>query len=194
MKSLLVVFLACSIYCGAQKQDIRILNGLDPVISRFAVTGQPALETLLELSRNENLSFGIIVDGSGLCNSRITYDGSNVPLTVLLNSVVTQIPGYKWQQTNPKIIMVGPLSPRPVTEHFLGLTDRQYGPINANIQTLGTVLWVHIRSILHPDQGTAGDILSSTNDRVFAIDEQNASIKHILNRIAIASKGTWVLK
>ena len=192
---LILLVLACSSVCTAQQHDENPGGERGPLVTRFNVSGVPAIQALLELSRSENVPLGIVIDDDRLCKTQVSYSGSNVPPSFVVKSIVAQVPGYSWERTRDStVILVTPISVRPATEQFLNIVDDRYGPIKANLQTLALTLWVHIRYILYPDQGTAGSILGSTNDRIFDLELRDATVQQILNRIAVLTSGTWVLK
>lgn len=193
--SMVVLLLAASSFCAAREGEPRGGNPREPRVPQFSATGESAMRALLELARKANAPLGIIADDDRLCRSPINYSGSDVPLSVAVQSVVAQVPGYSWRRVpDSSPILITPTSPRPVTVQFLSLIDDSFGPVTANIQTLMFTLWVHVRYILYPDRGTAGSILSSPSDRVFRVEAKNATVEQILNRVAVVSGATWVLR
>jgi hypothetical protein len=192
---LILLVLACCSVCTAQTHGEKSEEEREPLVSRFNVNGVSAMQALLELSRRENVPLGIVVDDDRLCKSQVSYSGSNVPPSLVVKSIVAQVPGYSWERArNSSVLLVTPISVRPAADQFLNIVDDRYGPIKANLQTLALTLWVHIRYILYPDQATAGSILGSTNDRVFDLEIRDATVQQILDHIALLTKGTWVLK
>jgi hypothetical protein len=196
MKWRLILFVVVgSTLCIGQQHDEKTIDERDPVVSRFDISEMPAIQALIDLSRNQNAPLGIVVDGERLCRSKVSYSGSNVPLSSIVKSIAAQVPGYGWEQ-NPEshVIRVTPVSVPAATQQFLNVVDEQYGPINANLQTLAFTLWVHIRYVLYPNRGTAGSILASSTDPVFELEIKHATAQTILDRIAVLTRGTWVLR
>jgi hypothetical protein len=189
--ALVILFLPCY----AQQPKQKSLRQTELAASGFAVSKAPAIEALLELSRQQGFPLGIIMDDDRLCRSTVSFSGDEVPFSEVLSSIMNQVPGYGWSRAGRSpVIHIAPSSIRPVTQEFLDLVDPHYGPMKANLQTLVASLWVHIRYILHPDEGTVGDILSSTHDEVFEIEDTNASVEALLDQIAITTTGTWILR
>ena len=190
----LLVFAIVAAFPLAAQQMPENKKITDPIVARFAVAGIPAIQALLQLSRSEHATFGIVANEM-LCKTQVSYSTENTPASVIAKQIVALVPGYTW-----KIIpdlqgaVVEPISVNPAAEQFLGLVDSHYGPVKGNLQTLVMTLWVHARYILHPDQGTAGSILGSTNEPVLEVEAENATIEEILDRIALKSKGAWVLR
>lgn len=196
MKSMIVILLVvgCS-FCKAQRPEKEDGNRAEPSVSEFNVNGVSAMQALLELSRSANVPLGIVADDDRLCKSQVSYSGKDVPPRVAVKAIVSQVPGYGFNRAEGSaLLLVAPNSARPVTEQFLNLVDERFGPMKANLQTLVITLWVHVRYILNPNQGTAGNILSSPNDRVFEIGATNATVEQLLNNIALTSRGAWVLR
>jgi hypothetical protein len=193
---LILLAIVCASLCTAQQRhDEKAGDERDPLVSQFNISGATAMQALIELSRTENAPLGVVVDGDQLCKTRVSYSGNNVPLSFIVESIVSQVPGYSWKHDRDSaVLLVTPISVRPATEQFLNTVDEQYGPMKANLQTLALTLWVHIRYVLYPDKGMAGSILGSANDRVFEVDVRHGSVQQILNRIAALTKGTWVLR
>lgn len=193
MSRIALVLLIASSAFGMEQ---RVSTDLEhKTVTSFAVSGVPAIRALLELSRAENVPLGIVVDDSRLCTTLVTYSGKNVPLPTIIRAIVVQVPGYKWRPAAGfSILVISPEKPRLVTQQFLDLRDDHYGPMKGNPQTLLTTLWVHVRHLLHPDQGTAGSILGSSDDRVLEIEAGDETVQQVLNRIAVLSRGAWVLR
>ena len=166
-----------------------------PRVPFFSVANQPAIETLLQLARRANAPLGIVAEDDSLCKSLVSYSGNDVPWSAAVQAVVTQVPGYAVHRTQgAPVLVVAPLSPRPVTTRFLNLVDSRFGPLTSTLQGLAAALWVHVRYLIRPYQGVAVSVLSSPDDPVFRIEAQNATVEQILNRIATASGATWVLR
>jgi hypothetical protein len=167
----------------------------DPKVSKFAVTKVSAIQALLQLSRQEHLPMGIVEDDDALCKSMVSYSAENVPASAVVDGIVAQVPAHAWKRSRDStVFLVTPMSPRLVTNQFLQLVDRRLGPTKDTLQGLEMTLWVHIRYILYPDKGTAGSILSSTHPRVYELEAKDASVQQILDRMAVLTKGAWVLR
>jgi hypothetical protein len=166
----------------------------DPLVSEFVAADVPASEALLQLSKAQHVPIGIVVQGQELCEARVSYSAKNDRASTIAGRIAAQVPGYMAiQRPGSSLIVVGPASPSHPTSLFLGLVDPRY-TVTGNLQTLATMLWVHVLAILHPDQGSAGSILGSPSDRVFRIELTNVPIERILDRIAFETRGAWVLR
>lgn len=165
------------------------------VVASFAVKGVPAIRALLDLSRTENVPLGIVEDDGRLCTTEVSYSAKNGSVPTIIQGIVAQVPGYKSTPgASFSILIISPVRPRLVTQQFLSLVDEHYGPIKGTPQMLLTTLWVHVRSVLHPDEGTAVSIFGSPSDPTFELEVRNETVQGVLNSIAIQSSGTWVLR
>jgi hypothetical protein len=186
-----VLLLAVSLHLGQ-------LGGSDlrqKSIPNFGVTDVSAIRALLDLSKTENIPIGIIEDDQRLCTTKISYSAKNDSIATITEKIVAQVPGYKWTfDSKFSVILISPSSPRPVTTQFLNLVPPHFGPTKGNPQMLISMLWVHVRSLLHPQEGTAVSVLSSPDAQVFAVETENETIGQVLNRIAILTRGIWVLR
>jgi hypothetical protein len=164
-------------------------------IPNFGMSDVSAIRALLELSRTENIPIGIIEDDQRLCTTKISYSAKNAPVATITEGIVAQVPGYKWTFASDfSAIVINRNSPRPVTSQFLNLVPEHYGPAKGNPQVLLTMLWMQVRSLLHPQEGTAVSILSSPDAPVFEVETRNETVRQVLNRIAILTRGVWVLR
>jgi len=166
----------------------------NPVVSSFSVSGTRSIQALLQLAQSEGIPIGIVVGDDQLCSMEISYSAQNAPALQIAEGIISSLRGYRVRMEQPsQVIVVTPVNMTVATQEFLSLMDDRY-MVRGNTQTLATMLWVHIRAILYPDQGTAGSILGSPDDAVSELDLKNASVERILNRIAIRVKGAWVLR
>ncbi|MGA8432302.1 MAG: hypothetical protein WB729_20925 [Candidatus Sulfotelmatobacter sp.] len=167
---------------------------IDPVVPRFAVDNVSALQALVRLSGISHNPLGIVQGDEDLCKTQVTVSVDGAQVSTIAGRILAAVPGYSWRAAaGSQVIIVAPNAMPPAAKQFLELIDDRY-KAKGNTQTLAMTLWVHVRSILYPEQGTAGSILSSADDPVFALDLKNASIEQILNQIAFVAGGTWILR
>lgn len=166
---------------------------VDPLVSSFSVTDVPASQALLQLSKNEHFPLGIIVQGDALCRTKVSYSAESSHASAIASAIASQVAGYAVTSRAGSLVIVGPASPSASTSQFLSLIDPRY-TVKGNLQTIATMLWVHILALLHPEQGSAGSILGSPSDRLFSVELRNVSIEQILDRIATETRGVWVLR
>lgn len=191
MSWLSIVVLAVSLHLGQSGgSDLRQRS-----IPDFGVNDVSAIRALMDISKTENIPIGIVEDDQHLCTTKVKYSAKSDSIATIAKKLVAQVPGYKVVFASDfSAFVVSPNSPRPVTTQFLNLVPDHFGPMKGNPQTLITFLWLHVRALLHPQEGTAGSILSSPDAQVFEIETRNETIQQILNRIAALSSGTWVLR
>jgi len=171
------------------------LADLDPKISKFEVNRVPAIQALLQLSRTEHVAMGIVEGDDALCKSVVKYSAENVGASTIIARIIAQVPGYVWRQPRESSVFhIAPASLPEGSGRFLYLKIPRFGPARYNLQTLDAMLWMHIRYVLDPDQGTAGSILSSTNAKLYEIEAKDVTVEALLDRLAVLTKGTWVVR
>jgi len=98
-------------------------------VTGFSVSQTAAIQALVDLSRTAKAPLGIVLEDDRLCTTKVKYSGTDVPLASALDSIVAQVPGYGWSRAQDSpVLLVAPLTIRPVTARFLGLVDERYGP------------------------------------------------------------------
>jgi hypothetical protein len=164
-------------------------------IPSFAVEGISAVRALLELSRAQKVPLGVVEDDPRLCTTEVTYSAKNISISTAVQGIVAQVPGYKLRlEPNLHVYLIVPASPRPVTLQFLSFVDEHYGPLKGSPQMLLVSLWIHIRALLFPGQGIAASILESTDAKPLEVEARNETVEQILDRIAVVSRGMWILR
>jgi hypothetical protein len=160
-------------------------------ITSFGTNNTSAIRALLTFSRAQKTAVGIVVNDQRLCTAEVNYSGQGDRASII-SGVVAQVPGYTTQRKGEAILVLPSTLP-PVTKQFLGLVDQHF-EIKENVQTLVAILWMHVRSLLHPDEGTALSVLSSPDEKILEVNANMESVEQILNRIAILSHGVWILR
>jgi hypothetical protein len=160
-------------------------------VTTFSANNTSAIRALLTFSQAQTIPLGIVVNDQRLCTTEVNYSGQG-DVGSIISGVVAQVPGYI-TESRGQTILVLPNTLPPVTKQFLGLVDQHF-EIKENVQTLVAILWLHVRSLLHPDEGTALSVLSSPDEKTLEVNANMESVEQILNRIAILSRGVWILK
>ncbi|MGH9682812.1 MAG: hypothetical protein ACRD4S_04275 [Candidatus Acidiferrales bacterium] len=112
-----------------------------------------------------------------------------------MNKITNQIPDYRWV-VRDGVAVVEPRSIPEGTSHILNLIIPRYAAPESTLQELAAFLHTDVRGVLRPDQGTAEDVLSSSNAVTTApFEMRNASVEQILNRMATQGNGgAWILR
>lgn len=194
MKKLLLL-IAIAIPCELIAQQAAVAPPSSKTIPQFSVSGMSPLQALLKLAQTESIPIGIIEDDQQLCSSEINYSGKNVAPSAVVAGILSNVHGYTWGQLpGSSVLVIAPSEMRPATLRLLGLTDTDFVPVKNNLQGLEAMLWVHVLHILYPDASSGGSILSSSNDRIYELAAKNQTVEGILNELAEATKGAWVLR
>lgn len=152
---LLLLYRSVSIAPAATHHSQGRETTADPTISAFTATQEPAIQALLRLAKAGHVPIGIVVEGDELCRTQVSLSAENTPASVVVRGIAAQVAGYgAGPRVGSPMIVVAPLSMHPATSEFLQLIDARYA-VKGNLQTLATMLWVHVLAILHPQEGSA---------------------------------------
>jgi hypothetical protein len=160
----------------------------------FAVHNQSVLEAVIALGINEQLPMGITLrQPEDLCKPQKTRTFTDVSVDALLSLLLADT-DYKWTEADG-VIEIGPGKRREAETTFLNMRINKFGAPSSTIQGAGIVLSGYITALLHPGQGYAGDILSSSDsEKTPPVSLHNTSVEQIANFIvSLGSKGVWIL-
>lgn len=166
-----------------------------PELISLSLVHVRAIDALLSLSRAGGVPIGVVEGDSRLCSATLSYSAKNASILSVAQGIVGEVPGYRViAATDHSILSVAPEGLPPAAHQFLRLVMPQYGPVKGTPQELLMSLWVHVRFLLHPQEGSAVSILGSPSDRELEIQATNETVRQVLDRIAIASRGVWILR
>jgi hypothetical protein len=160
----------------------------------IAKPSQSVLQLLIQLGLQEHTPLGIVLDGTGkLCSLPKGMTIKDVTVEQLLNTLLSGS-GYMWL-VKDGVIEVAPRQMPNSAQQVLNVTFDHFGSMKTTIQGMGIVLGGQIFSHFHPEQGVAGEILSSIDaETVPDFTLLNVSTEQILNHlVSTGSKGAWIL-
>ncbi len=192
--TILILVLSAPSLCGGRDLQQSVTAEPGAEVWNFQSEGTTALQALLRLAQVTGTPIGIVQDDAALSTTSVNISTKNATLPEILDRILPQVRGYRWEYSQPNsVILILPISPRPITDRFLNLTIPRFSPPRMGIQGLGIWLWMFARAALNPSQGSVGNILENPDDPTFQIDERNATVEQLLNKIVLMSKGAWVL-
>jgi len=174
-------------------QAPRITLNSDVVISDLSPS---AFRTILNAAIDNRIPIGIIVDSTHrLCRRTMNGGRRRETLTQFVSDINLSIPGYK-AQFDGAVLNVYPTDIEVPTESLLKLRIPEFRSGPDSHQGLGVNLWMFIRAMIAPGEGTAFVGASSTSrETVNAIETKNQRVDTILNAIIVkGSGGAWVLQ
>ncbi len=155
------------------------------------------LRALFKFGSETRVPIGIVLDtvkSEKLCEEHRQFTLQSRPMSEFLNRLLAQS-SYVWS-FDQGVIHVQPAHLPDRVRQVLEIKFDRFGGIPTTMQGLGIILSGWIYSQLHPDNGFAGDILSSPDaERFPKFELRDASVERILNQIVqLGSKGIWLLR
>ncbi len=193
--TILILALSAPSLCGGRELQQSVSAEPRAEVTDFQAEGISALQALLRLAQVTRTPIGIVQDDTALSSTSVSISTKNATLPEILDRLLREVRGYRREYSSQpnSVILIVPISPRPITDRFLNLTIPRFSPPRLGIQGLGIWLWMFARAALNPSQGSVGSILGNPDDPTFQIAERNATVEQILNKIAFVAKGAWVL-
>jgi hypothetical protein len=156
---------------------------------------QSALDTLVDLGYRDKIPMGIVIEGDALCTHQLSASSSSSSIGELISNISGQIPGYMGE-LNDGVLFIHPISSEPGTATALDFMIPRFStPDSSSAQELGINLWMGIRALLVPAEGSAfagGGIYRK--ELIPPIDISNASVRMILDLIvAKGQHGLWTM-
>lgn len=158
--------------------------------------GQSAFETLIATVVDNRIPFGIVVDDRHyICQEHIGGTGRMESMTQFVNDLVSSMPTYTITFASG-VLNVIPKKLNPPAERLLRINIPQFQSEADSHQGLGVNLWMYIRAVIAPKEGTFYAGASSTaRETVNGIEVQNQDVRSILNTIVSKGNGgIWILK
>jgi len=158
------------------------------------VIHQNALDYLIDMGLRNNVSLGIVIEGDSLCAHRFKESNEESTLRNLIAQIEAQVPGYTGEVRSGSVF-VHPKTMQPQTMAVLSLVVPEFSTQKSDPQQVGVSLWMYIRAVLVPNEGSA--FVGGSRSHEEAIDPfeiTNATVESILDLIMTKEKGgLWVM-
>ena len=159
----------------------------------FATSGQTVQDAIVSFGATKGIPIGVVSEGSALCKAEPAgnYEADD-PREALSNVLAVSAYTSNWVGTVLEVRPIQGVS--PAAKRILTAGVARFGnQMDTTIHGLGIVLAGYIRGILHPDQGYAGEIISSTVDEKapqFDLTETTTQggADYL---VSLGSKGVW---
>lgn len=154
-----------------------------------------ALSALAEVGSKNRIPIGIVVEGRSLCTAHFTGSDETVTIGELVEELKSRIPDYTAEIKN-NTLFIHPRAMTVPTIDALNLMIPRFTSQPGNIHALRISLWMFIRAVLVPQQGSAfeGEIPGGA-EKLPPIQISNSTVEDILDRIVTAGQGgLWVLQ
>jgi hypothetical protein len=135
----------------------------------------------------------MILGNDRLCTPRNKIDIHDRPLSIAMEDVLGNSGYHVGRSGEDFIISTDAVSQEQAKR--LDLRIENFAPPRAPMHVLGVFLMSYIEGTLHPDQGFAGDIPSSTSARTIRLEKLSGlTAEGIANRIVQEDgKGVWLM-
>jgi hypothetical protein len=160
------------------------------------ITKPTAFNSLVTIGTANHLPMGIVVGqspDSALCKGTLQFDVSDVSLDALIRRISIGIPGYAAELDNG-VLIIKPLSMPATAVKLLQLQISEFRSSPEPLSILGSHLWIYVRGLIAPEEGTTAGGLSSTSvERVSGIQVKDQTVQGILDLIVDkGSGGVWI--
>jgi hypothetical protein len=158
---------------------------------------EPALRTLLEIGVDNHIPIGLVLAAApdtSICKKPLNLSERELKIADLITAI-DSLPDYR-AYLQDGVLDIVPISPPSNTAMLLDMRLSEFRSSAEPHSIMGSNLWMFIRAVLAPTEGTVGGGLSSTTvERVPGIDVTNQTVKSILNSIVDkGSGGVWILR
>jgi hypothetical protein len=119
----------------------------------------------------------------------------DITIAGLITAIDSNLPDYQ-ANLQDGVLDIIPKSPSANTAILLDMRLREFRSSPEPHSIVGSNLWMFIRALIAPTEGTVGGGLTSTTvERVPGMDVTNRTVKAILNLIVDkGSGGVWILR
>ena len=170
----------------------------DATVSRqtfsFDMKDSSLLQGLLKFGSENQLPIGIVLQpGDSLCRTTRSLSIKDAPAGQIIEKLLEGSDYVAEKKRGVWTIM--PRKMPTGSSYLLNIRMEQFGTMRTTVQGLGIILAGYIRARLRPNEGYAGDIVSSTSaENVEPFTLHNVTVEEAANHIAtLASKGLWIL-
>jgi|SRR5579875_2363992 len=156
--------------------------------------GNGILSALLQVGFENHLPMGILVQGDILCEPKSTAGQQIVTLEDLSKQIGILVPGYK-AEIKDGVFFVHPQTVSPFTLNLLKLIIPRFRSGQGGAEKFGVDLWMHIRAVLVPSEGSAfiGGVQRGT-ENLPDVEMTNVTVEQILDRIVtLKTGGMWIM-
>lgn len=194
MKRFLIAVVAVGAYLANTSAQSVTSTQDDKVIERFDANNQVALQALLRFGFENRIPMGIVLNDRSLCETTIDFKSKNTRLRATLAALISKVPNYNWTIENGTVV----LRPTAVMQDDLTLLDMmipRFAAPAGPLKEQRLYLWMDVRAILRPDEGTILNSLSSEADIKYPpLRLTNMTVEQILNTLVSRPPyGAWIL-
>jgi len=179
---------------GAQRTHARPKPVTSNTILEGWVASDNVLTSLVRVGFSNRVPLGIIIEGDSLCAYKAIGNNADTTVGNLIGQLGTQVPGYMGEVRNGTLF-IHPTAMKENTLHALDLVIPHFttGPTNA--QAMGVSLWMYIRAVLVPQEGSA--FVGGTQrdaETLPSLEASRLTVHDILDRVITQGQGgLWIV-
>ena len=168
----------------------------DSMIQMPSNGSEPVLQTLFAIATENHIPMGIVMDGrQSLCKVPLPHNTSAMKVREFTKLVNDTLPAYRISVETGVLNLV-PATPPGEVANLLNLKLSEFRASPEPVALVGVDLWMFIRSVIAPNEGTAFTGPSPMNaEKIPSIDIKNLTVQEILNLIVTKeSGGVWIIR
>lgn len=195
MKKVAPVILSIVLLFGSARPQLGGFgSGYDKPLAGFESHREPAIQAILRLGLESKVPIGIIETDEQLCKAKVDVAAQGQTPLQIIAALIAQVSGYSWS-VKDGVLSVQPANMPDGPVRLLSIAIPRFAAPEGTLDSQRAILWMQIRGVLEPGEGTAVSVMRSLKAQTFPpIDMSNATVEQILDRIVSrAPGGAWVL-
>jgi hypothetical protein len=171
---------------------------LTSVLHLHEVSTEPAFSNLLTIGVDNHIPIGLVLaaePNTSICKMPLALREGDTTVAELITAINSTLTGYQ-AELQDGVLDIIPVSPSTDTAILLDMRLSEFRSSPEPHSIMGTNLWMFIRAVIAPAEGSMGGGLSSTTvERVPGMNVTNQTVKSALNLIVDkGSGGVWILR
>jgi hypothetical protein len=139
------------------------------------------------------MPLGIVVQGDSLCTHPPVGTKGEITVADLVGQIMSQAPGYT-AEIRSGTVFVHPFEMKPSVQRTLMLAISRFSSEPDDAQSLGITLWMYVRGILVPNEGSAFVGGTQRAEALPAIELTNTTVLDVLDHIVTLKTGSvWIM-
>lgn len=178
----------------AQKPTLKAMPVVGATSLKYWPSSSNMLSALVEMGSKNQIPIGIVIEGDSLCTARPTSSDAPSTINDLMVEIKSQIPGYT-AEIRDNTLFVHPKAMTAPTIDVLNLLIPSFRTDPENVHAIQIALWMYIRAVLVPQQGSAfeGEIPEGA-EVLPSIQMSNSTVEEILDRVVtVGQGGLWIM-
>ena len=190
----LILLITVAFCCVASAQRRPPASYETTTVTLFESHGEPAIQAVLRFGMASRIPLGLILADDSLCRAQIDLRVVNQSAAKALDALVSRLTGYVWT-VRDGFVIVQPRELPQASLSVLNMVIPRFAAPEGPLKEQQLYLWMDIRAILRPEEGTLLNLVTSPREpKAAAIELRNASVEQILARlVSRAPIGAWVL-